>query len=46
MRRALPRDSVIEHIGSTGVPELVAKPIIDIIFGVQPFPLSEDLRAH
>ncbi len=36
----------IEHIGSTSVPGLAAKPVLDILVGARPFPLSEDtLRA-
>jgi GrpB-like predicted nucleotidyltransferase (UPF0157 family) len=30
----------IEHIGSTAVPDLLAKPIVDIMVGVSPFPPS------
>lgn len=32
---------LIEHIGSTSVPGLAAKPCIDITAGVHPFPLEE-----
>jgi GrpB-like predicted nucleotidyltransferase (UPF0157 family) len=35
----------IEHIGSTAVPGLVAKPIIDIMAGVRDLPSSLDARA-
>jgi len=39
----------IEHIGSTAVPDLVAKPVIDLMVGVDCFPpahtLIEALRA-
>ena len=31
---------VVEHIGSTSVPGLAAKPIIDILLVVRPFPLT------
>ncbi|HUF27066.1 MAG TPA: GrpB family protein [Gemmatimonadaceae bacterium] len=34
----------IEHIGSTAVPDLVAKPIIDIMAGVRDLPSSLDAR--
>ena len=30
----------IEHVGSTAVPGMVAKPVIDIIFGVESLPAS------
>src|SRR2546425_4158759 len=30
----------IEHIGSTAVPGLLAKPIVDIMVGIIPFPPS------
>jgi len=33
---ALPADVAIEHIGSTAVPGLLAKPIIDIMLGIGP----------
>ncbi len=33
---ALPPDVAIEHIGSTAVPGLLAKPIIDLMLGVEP----------
>ena len=29
----------VEHIGSTAVPGLTAKPVIDILVSVEPFPL-------
>jgi GrpB-like predicted nucleotidyltransferase (UPF0157 family) len=35
----------IEHIGSTAVPGLPAKPVIDIMVGVQDLPSSLDARA-
>jgi len=33
---ALPANIAIEHIGSTAVPSLLAKPIVDIMLGVKP----------
>jgi len=36
IRAALPADVAIEHIGSTSVPGLLSKPIIDIMLGVEP----------
>jgi GrpB-like predicted nucleotidyltransferase (UPF0157 family) len=41
----LPADVTIEHIGSTAVPGLVAKPIIDIMVGTEPHHEVEALRA-
>lgn len=35
----------IEHIGSTAIPALIAKPIIDIMAGVRDLPSSIDARA-
>jgi GrpB-like predicted nucleotidyltransferase (UPF0157 family) len=35
----------IEHIGSTAVPGLIAKPVIDIMAGVRDLPSSLDARA-
>jgi GrpB-like predicted nucleotidyltransferase (UPF0157 family) len=37
IRAALPPDSIvrIEHFGSTAVPGLAAKPIVDILVGVR-----------
>ncbi|MGI6706729.1 MAG: GrpB family protein [Clostridia bacterium] len=39
------RDTVlaIEHIGSTSIPGIWAKPIVDIMVGVESFPLGESL---
>lgn len=31
---------ILEHIGSTSIPDIVSKPCIDIVIGVYPFPLS------
>jgi len=36
-------DPVIEHIGSTSVPGLAAKPVIDIMVGIQSASLFEEL---
>lgn len=36
-----PHDVVIEHVGSTSVPGLAAKPIIDIMIGVHDFSLID-----
>lgn len=35
----------IEHFGSTAVPNLVAKPIVDILVAVEPWPLRGSDRA-
>ena len=35
----------IEHVGSTAVPGLAAKPVLDILVGARPFPLSDDTLA-
>ena len=47
---ALPGDVAIEHIGSTSVPGLLAKPIVDIMVGVEPYHnldrVREELVAH
>ena len=32
----------IEHVGSTAIPGMVAKPVIDIMFGVKSFPSSSN----
>lgn len=32
----------IEHVGSTAVPGLAAKPVLDILVGARPFPLAEE----
>ena len=34
LHQVLPEEAVIEHIGSTAVPGMVAKPVIDIMVGV------------
>jgi GrpB-like predicted nucleotidyltransferase (UPF0157 family) len=41
----LPADIAIEHIGSTSVPELLAKPIIDIMVGMEAHHNPESVRA-
>jgi GrpB-like predicted nucleotidyltransferase (UPF0157 family) len=41
----LPADIRIEHIGSTAVPGLLAKPIIDIMVGTEPHHQLEAVRA-
>ena len=41
LRNALGENLVsVEHIGSTAVPGLVAKPVIDLLAGLRTFPLS------
>lgn len=45
LRPVLPADATIEHIGSTSVPGLAAKPIIDIMVVTKDYPrLRADLR--
>lgn len=39
----LPANSKVEHIGSTSVKDLCAKPVIDILCGVDNFSISDDL---
>jgi GrpB-like predicted nucleotidyltransferase (UPF0157 family) len=34
---------LLEHVGSTSIPGIVAKPCIDILVGVYPFPLEANL---
>jgi GrpB-like predicted nucleotidyltransferase (UPF0157 family) len=41
----LPAGVTIEHIGSTAVPGLLTKPIIDIMLGAQPYYKIEVVRA-
>src|SRR3954468_21930016 len=41
----LPPDS-IEHIGSTAVPGLTAKPVIDMMLGVRSLPPARDLLSR
>jgi GrpB-like predicted nucleotidyltransferase (UPF0157 family) len=43
LREALgPAAAAIEHVGSTAVPGLAAKPVLDILVGAAPFPLPDD----
>jgi GrpB-like predicted nucleotidyltransferase (UPF0157 family) len=42
----LPPGSIIEHIGSTAVPGLAAKPVIDIMIGLADFAMADDLIPH
>lgn len=46
LRRALGAVAVgVEHIGSTAVPGLIAKPIIDLMVGLSRYPPAPDLLA-
>ena len=46
LRAALgPLAAAIEHVGSTAVPGLAAKPVLDILVGAAPFPLLDDALA-
>jgi GrpB-like predicted nucleotidyltransferase (UPF0157 family) len=45
IQAALPGDAAIEHIGSTAVPGLLAKPVIDIMIGAEPHHSMESLRT-
>lgn len=40
-----PTAAAVEHVGSTAVPGLAAKPVLDILVGATPFPLAEDRLA-
>lgn len=43
LNQVLPEKAVVEHIGSTAVPGMVAKPVIDIMVGVPcPLPGAND----
>jgi GrpB-like predicted nucleotidyltransferase (UPF0157 family) len=42
---ALPADVTIDHIGSTAVPGLIAKPTIDIMVGAEPHQRLEAIRS-
>jgi GrpB-like predicted nucleotidyltransferase (UPF0157 family) len=42
---SLPADTTIDHIGSTAIPGLLAKPIIDIMVGTEPHHRIEAIRA-
>jgi GrpB-like predicted nucleotidyltransferase (UPF0157 family) len=37
-------DCIIEHIGSTSIPNMIAKPIIDILIGVKSFDIIEKVK--
>ena len=37
--------AAVEHVGSTAVPGLAAKPVLDILVGAAPFPLPDDALA-
>ena len=43
LENVLPLNSRIEHIGSTSIKDLCAKPIIDILCGLENFLIAEDL---
>lgn len=43
LENILPLNSKVEHIGSTSIKDLCAKPIIDILCGVDNFLISDDL---
>lgn len=44
LKRALNKQYLeFEHIGSTSVPELSSKPIIDMMIGVENYPPSNEL---
>ena len=45
MAEELPADVVIEHIGSTAVPGLLAKPIIDMMIGMEPHHNHQRVRS-
>src|SRR5690242_11200662 len=42
---SLPGDLAIEHIGSTSVPGMMAKPIIDIMVGTEAHHKIEEVRS-
>lgn len=46
IKSVLPPDAAVEHIGSTSVPGLLAKPIVDIMVGVQRSDALDALRAR
>jgi GrpB-like predicted nucleotidyltransferase (UPF0157 family) len=46
IKTVLPPDAVIEHIGSTSVQGLLAKPIIDIMVGLQPHDSLDRVRTQ
>jgi len=45
IQAALPGDAAIEHIGSTAIPGLLAKPVIDIMIGAEPHHSLDSLRT-
>lgn len=46
LQQILPASAAIEHIGSTAVPGLIAKPIIDIMIGLKDFTQADALVRH
>ena len=44
--RALGEEAVaVEHVGSTSVPGLAAKPVVDVTAGLRAFPMTEERKA-
>lgn len=41
LKKVLPANSTVEHIGSTSIKDLCAKPIIDILCGLENFSLAD-----
>lgn len=39
----LPTEPIIEHIGSTSIPDLASKPVIDIMIGVPSLEIADEL---
>src|SRR5438105_4258587 len=46
LENVLPGNSRIEHIGSTSVKDLCAKPIIDILCGLEDFLIADDFVSE
>ena len=47
LREALDQRLVeVDHFGSTAVPGLAAKPIIDVLVGIRPWPLDAEGRRR
>ena len=46
LENVLPANSQIEHIGSTSIKDLCAKPIIDILCGLEDFLISDHLISE